>query len=472
MTDEPWRLGAAKTAAAIASRKLSAVEAVRSHLARLDAANGPVNAVTVRLDEAALKAAHAADAAVKAGGPLGPLHGVPVTIKENADQAGLANTNGLPANKGLIAPRDAVHVAAWIEAGAIPIARTNTPEFSYRWHTKNPLWGETLNPWDRARTPGGSSGGAAAAVALGIGAVAHGNDLGGSLRYPAYCCGVATIKPSHGRVAAYNFTQAEERPPAIQMMSVNGPIARNVADVRLALKLMARPSPHDPWAVPVPFEGPPPPRPIRVAFCLDPFGAGIDPAVADAVRRAAGHLAEAGYAVEEKTPPLMPEAGALWGKVAGAEMQTVLGAGIRTYGSAEVNKVIDAYAAPVGAHTLETYMRALAERTRLIREWQRFQETHPLVLMPVSAELAFKANDDASSPARSQSIFAANRFLFTINLLGLPSAAVPTGLAGEIPVGVQIVGPRFREDLCLDAAQAIEDRAGTLYQALWNRTGG
>ncbi len=255
MTDDLWRLGASETAAAIRARKISCADVVESHLARMKAANGPVNAITVDLSDSARRAAQAADKAVAAGGALGPLHGVPVTIKENLDQAGIANTNGLPSNKNLIAASDAPVVKNLVDAGAIPIARSNTPEFSLRWHTKNPVFGETLNPWDRARTPGGSSGGGAAAVALGIGAIASGSDLGGSLRYPAYCCGIATIRPSFGRVPHHNATLTEERAPSTQLMSVQGPMARTVRDVRLGLAVMSARNARDPWWVPAPLEG-------------------------------------------------------------------------------------------------------------------------------------------------------------------------------------------------------------------------
>ncbi|MBI3514529.1 MAG: amidase, partial [Proteobacteria bacterium] len=204
MTDELWRWDAVDVAQAIRLGRVSSREAVASCLQRLDAVNRAVNAVTVVLDEPALAAAAAADQAVKRGDALGPLHGVPVTIKENIDQAGCATTNGVVAFKDVIAETDSPPVANWKRAGAIVIGRTNTPAFSLRWHTDNELRGATLNPWAKTRTPGGSSGGAASSLALGIAPLAHGNDYGGSIRYPAYCCGVAGIRPTLGRVPAFN----------------------------------------------------------------------------------------------------------------------------------------------------------------------------------------------------------------------------------------------------------------------------
>src|SRR5213078_2684423 len=267
----------------------------RAVLDRLAAVNPALNAVTVLLADQALAAADRADAAVRRGEALGPLHGVPVTIKENVDQEGAATANGVPAFKDLMATTDSPPVANWKRAGAVIVGRTNTPAFSLRWDTDNELRGRTYNPWNRERTPGGSSGGAAAALAVGIAPLAHGNDLGGSVRYPAYCCGVAGIRPTLGRIAAYNATVTEERPAGMQLMSVQGPLARRIADVRLGLAAMAVRDPRDPWWVPAPIEGPPVARPIRVALTVDPSRQGVHPDVADAVRAAGAALAEAGY---------------------------------------------------------------------------------------------------------------------------------------------------------------------------------
>src|SRR5204863_6281537 len=188
---------------------------------------------------------------------LALLRGVPVTIKENVAQEGPATGSGVGGCKDVIATRDRAPVASWKRAGAIIVGRTNTPAFSLRWHTDNDLRGRTFNPWHRDRTPGGSSGGAASALAVGIAPLAHGNDLGGSVRYPAYCCGVAGIRPTLGRLAAYNATVTEERPVGMQLMSVQGPLARRVADVRLGLAAMSARDPRDPWWAPAPLVGEP-----------------------------------------------------------------------------------------------------------------------------------------------------------------------------------------------------------------------
>src|SRR5215469_6994116 len=280
MSDKLWRWDAARLAEAIRLGRISSREAVSASLERLAAVNGAVNAVTVVLADEALAAADQADRDLRSGKLFGPLHGVPVTIKENVDQAGTATTNGVVAFKDLIAETDSPPAANWKRAGAIVIGRTNTLAFSLRWHTDNELRGPTLNPWDKTRTPGGSSGGAAASVALGITPLAHGNDYGGSIRYPAYCCGLAGIRPTLGRVPSFNGTAPEEPPISLQIFAVQGPLARRVRDVRLGLAAMAARDMRDPWWVPVPLSGPEPARPIRVALTVNPAGLGVNPAVA------------------------------------------------------------------------------------------------------------------------------------------------------------------------------------------------
>jgi amidase len=206
---------------------ISSREAVQACLDRIAAVNPAINAVVDVLADSALAQARAADRAVAAGEALGPLHGVPVTVKVNVDLAGRPTTNGVVAWRDLIAPADSPVVANLRRAGAIPVGRTNTPGFSFRWFTENDLHGRTLNPWSPAHTPGGSSGGASAALAAGIGAMAHGNDIGGSIRYPAYCTGTFGLRPSFGRVPAFNPSASAERPLSAQLMSVPGPLTRD-----------------------------------------------------------------------------------------------------------------------------------------------------------------------------------------------------------------------------------------------------
>jgi amidase len=464
-----WKWDATTTALRVKAGEVSAVEVVDAHLARLDAVNPGVNAVTFDVSDEARAAAIAADVRQASGAPTGPLHGVPITIKENIDVAGQPTPNGLPVLADTLAVENSPLVNHMLNAGAIIVGRTNTPEFSYRWHTDNPLRGETKNPWTSERTPGGSSGGAASSLALGIGAIAHGNDLGGSLRYPAYCCGLTTIRPTLGRVPSWNSTTPVERTMSLQVMSTQGPIARNVRDARLGLTVMAQPDPHDPWHVPLPVTGPRVTGPIKVAVTYGPVGTPPAPEVKAAVDQAAAHLADAGYIVEHIDPPNIDLMVERWAQLLWAETRTGIDF-MRQIGSTDLMNALDWQMNAFDQLDMAGYVSALAERSAHLRAWSMFMTEHPLVLSPVSQELPFTPGDDVSSEERLLEIFPTQTMLIVMNYLGLPAAAVPTGMAGDGPVGVQIAGPRFREDLCLDGAAAIEERVGPIVPILWERT--
>jgi amidase len=459
MQGQLWRWDAADLAQAIRTRAISARDAVSAALDRLAAVNPRINAIVETLGDEALAAATDADEQVRRGEPLGPLHGVPVTVKVNTDQRGHATTNGIVAFRDVIAPDDAPVAANLKKAGAIIIGRTNTPAFSWRWFTDNDLHGATLNPWNSAITPGGSSGGAAAALAAGIGAVAHGNDIGGSIRYPAYACGLAGIRPSFGRVPSFNPSAPEERPLSAQMMSVQGPWARRVRDLRLGLAAMAQFDPRDPWWVPAPLQGLPVARPIRVAVSADPGGLGVAPAVAAAIRQAAGWLAEAGYVVEEKEPPDFMAAVDAWRTILGTETRIGMLPMIEKYGDKAVRHMARYFDKLTPSLNLPSFGKALASRSTLLRAWMLFFEDFPLVLVPVSCEPPFPAGHDQGDDDTLDRLVTAQRAQFPPACLGLPGISVPTGIAAGLPMGVQLIAGRFREDLLLDAAEIIEARA-------------
>lgn len=234
-----WRLPASELASLIRARKVSARDAAKAALARLDAVNPKLNAVVDHRPEDVLAQADNVDAVIARGGDAGILGGVPVTVKVNVDQAGFATTNGIKAQRDLIAKATNPVVANLRKSGAVILGRTNTPAFSYRWFTTNLLHGDTYNPRDRSITPGGSSGGAGSAVAAGIGHIAHGTDIAGSIRYPAYACGVHGLRPTIGRIPAFNAS-SPERPIGPQITAVSGPLARTVYDLRLALAEIGR----------------------------------------------------------------------------------------------------------------------------------------------------------------------------------------------------------------------------------------
>src|SRR5258707_4003475 len=301
--EDLWRLSAADIAALIRAKKISAKDAAVSALARLDAVNPKINAVVDHRTEDVLAQAGAIDAAIARNEDAGALAGVPVTVKANIDQEGFATTNGLKLQRDIIAKTNSPVIDNLRKAGAVILGRTNCPAFSYRWFTTNLIHGDTKNPRDAGITPGGSSGGEAAAVAAGIGHTAHGTDIAGSIRYPAYACGVHGLRPTMGRVAAFNAV-LPERPIGPQISAVSGPLARTIADIRIALAVMSGRDFRDPWWVPAPLQGPAMPK--RVAMCVNPDG--LDPvaevmaAVADAGKR----LERAGWIVEEiaDTPPM------------------------------------------------------------------------------------------------------------------------------------------------------------------------
>ncbi len=433
---------------------------VAATLARLDAVNPRINAVVRPLHEQALAEATAADEAVAAGRPLGILHGVPVTTKVNVDQTGCPTDNGVVAFKAVMATRDNPVVANLRRAGAIVVGRTNTPAFSMRWFTDNALHGATRNPWDPGRTPGGSSGGAAAATASGIGAIGHGNDIAGSVRYPAYCCGLVGLRVSYGRIPSFNFSAPAPRPISAQLMAVQGPLTRRVRDARLAFAAMAVADPNDARCVSMPLEGPPAQRPIRVAVVADPAGRGrVAPAVTSAVRQAGRWLEEAGYAVEEIEPPELGAVADLWATIGMDDTIAALEPVVAQHGDAAIKQALGLWRAVFPARDPRGILDGLAQRDRLLRLWELFLEERPLVMTPVSNEPAFPVGLDLIDVETTGRIIRAQMMQLAVPVLGLPSISVPTGVVDGLPMGVQITAGRFREDLCLDAAAAIEDRA-------------
>ncbi|MCO6418311.1 amidase family protein [Siccirubricoccus sp. KC 17139] len=453
MTDL-WRLSATDLAARIRARETSAQEATKAALARLEAVNPALNAVIAHDPKQALAAAAAVDAALSRGEDPGPLAGVPVTVKVNVDQEGWATTNGLRLQQDLIARQDSPVVANLKRAGAVILGRTNTPAFSLRWFTRNSLHGATKNPRDPGLTPGGSSGGAAAAVAAGIGAIGHGTDIGGSIRYPAYACGVHGLRPTLGRIPAWNAS-GPDRGIGAQLMAVSGPIARSIADLRLGLAAMAQQDLRDPWWTPAPLEGPAFPK--RAALCLAPDGMKVQPEVAAALRDAAARLEKAGWAVEEvaNTPPLV-ECARLQALLWLAESRRPGPSVFEAEGDPDAIAVSGFMARLCPEASLADFQAALQARVGLLRQWLAFLGKYPAVVMPVSGELPFRDHDDVTSFERFEEIVMAQLPQVGLPLLSLPGLTVSTGLVGRAPVGVQIVGSRYREDVLLAAGEAIE----------------
>src|ERR1700710_2952266 len=448
-----WRLSAKELAALIGTKKISAKDAATAALARLDAVNPAINAVVEQRPGDALAQADAIDAAIGRGEDVGALAGVPVTVKVNIDQEGFATTNGLKIQRDVIAQTNSPVVDNLRKAGAVILGRTNCPAFSYRWFTTNLIHGDTKNPRDPGITPGGSSGGAGAAVASGIGHIAHGTDIAGSIRYPAYACGVHGLRPTVGRVAAFNAS-LPERPIGPQISAVSGPLARTIGDLRIALAAMSGYDARDPWWVPAPLQGPAMPK--RAALCLQPDGletvAEVKAAGADAGKR----LERAGWIVEEVETPPLREAADLQTKLwLGDGYEAQLDAAERE-GDPGALACLRGNKTKVQPFDAAAFSKTLVRRATLTREWQLFFESYAVLLMPVSGELPFSDGLDLRDEASFERVWRAQMPQIGIPFMGLPGLTVSTGLVGRIPVGVQIVSGRYREDLCLLAGEAIE----------------
>jgi len=457
-----WSAG--ETAAQIRDRNVSVTEVTQAHLDQLERVNPKINAITEVVSEA-LDTARAMDADMPKD-DLPPLYGVPVTSKINADQAGYANSNGVIAFKDNICEKDSAVVHNMKSSGSVVIGRTNTPEFSMRWCTSNPLHGVSLNPWDDNVTPGGSSGAAAAAVASGIGAIAHGNDLGGSLRYPAFCCGVATIRPSLGRVPAHNPSAKVDRPPITAAMSVQGPIARSIADVRLGLQSMAQRSSNDPLWTAAQNSGRTRGEKQKIGFCVNPYDAKIDPAIEAAMQDAIAACREAGFDVVETKVPEADLSARLWGDLLFTETEATMGEAIRDFGSEGMNAAFDVYKTQYDLLNVKDFLQGVSERTRIQRLWANMFDDVDLLMMPTSMIRPFENDLDFKDPTQLPALLEAQKPLHSINLLGLPSAAFPTGLADGVPVGVQLIGPMHDDWFVLDRAERIENELGTIWQNL------
>ncbi|MDH0740303.1 amidase family protein [Achromobacter sp. AGC78] len=453
-----WRLSAVELASRIRNREVSAVEAAQSALERLNAVNPALNAVVDHRPDEVMARAAAVDAQLARGEDPGVLAGVPVTVKVNVDQAGYATTNGVKLQKDLIAAANSPVVDNLLRAGAVILGRTNTPAFSLRWFTGNALHGDTRNPRNAALTPGGSSGGAASAVAAGIGHLAHGTDIAGSIRYPAYACGVHGLRPSLGRVAAYNAA-LPERSIGGQLTAVSGPLGRTIADVRLGLAVLAAPDPRDPWWVPAPLVGPDVPR--RAALCVNPDGMDTEPAVVKALQEAARRLTEAGWTVDtlDAVPP-MQEAADLQVRMWMADGYDAMLAAAEKEGDQGALVALRGQRDKAAEANLNNFSAVLTRRATLTRMWEMFLADYPILLLPVSAELPFPDKLDLQGDAAYARVWRAQMTQIGVPFMGLPGLSVAMGQAmssvGQSPVGVQIVAGRYREDLCLAAGEIIE----------------
>ncbi len=463
-----WQLTATELASGLRNGEFTAVEILESVLERCDELNPRINAIVEDLRESALETAAEQDRKAARGEWAGPLHGIPVSIKINVDLEGSATNNGVPGLADATVSEDAPIVQHLRKAGAVIFGRNNAPELSMRATTVNPIYGRTVNPWHEEASPGGSSGGAGAAAAAGMGPMHHGNDIGGSLRFPSYACGVTSLKPTNGRVPAYNPSATAERGLLAQLMSVQGVICRSSDDVKLGLKVMSQEDPRDPWWVPAPFDTWPDGDKPRVGMTTETYGYPMHPDIRNAVYKARDVLKDGGYEVEEVDTPSMLDAAEGWLKIAVYELQATLGPVVDSLGSEDLRNIFNWYYDLGPMTDLEGYFAGMAARTAQTRAWNELLNDYPLVLSPYLMRPTYTWNYDAQGYEQTRDLFQSATYSTGVNFLSLPAGVVPAGRVESLPTGVQVIGKRYREDLILDAMACLEQGLGVLYPTLWD----
>lgn len=443
----------------IRRRKVSPREVVESHLQRIEALNPKLNAFVSLRAEAAREEARAAEAAVERRQPLGPLHGVPMSIKSSIDVAGLPCEAGSRLRAGHVPSTDAPLVTRLRAAGAIVLGNTNVPELLMAYHTENALYGRTNSPWDPSRTPGGSSGGEAAAIAAACVAAGVGSDAGGSLRVPAHFCGLCALKPTPGRIPSAGHYPPNGGP--FTFLAAVGPLARSVADLTLLLEVMAGPDRADPSAVPALFRGvnDQDVRRLAVGWFEDDGRTAVTHETRAAVRTAAEGLTRAGFVVRPFRPAGLEKARQLW------ELFFCRGTAMLlapVLGGAEwelpILKEYKKTAGPLEPLTADALLEAWMARDALVAGVLRQMDDVPILLCPVCSVPAFRHEErEWVVEGTKVSYLDAMSYAQWFNLLGLPAVVVPVGRSPEgLPIGVQVIGRPFEEAAALGVAAWIE----------------
>ncbi|TPL78568.1 amidase [Mesorhizobium sp. B2-3-13] len=438
-------------AAAIAARKISAVEALDAHLAQIDRHNPAVNAVISLDRDGARERAEEADAALSRGEALGPLHGVPFTLKDMHETSGMKTTVGFPLFADYVAKEDSPVVNRLKTAGGVLMAKTNVATMLSDWQSDNPLFGRTSNPWNLQRTPGGSSGGAAAAVCTGMTPFDIGTDMQDSIRLPAAFCGVYGLKPTEHRVSlAGAFPDPGGAARSVRLMSCLGPLARSIDDLALIYRIIAGPDDRDTDLAPVPVEAMPKLdlQTLRIAFAPSfpgfPVAGGISAAVENVARR----LQDAGAIIEEaKLPKLdlhddLAQGGALIGMMMGAAQQEP----------------------PEEPASVSRWFEALARRDKSILAWDRFFEDWDALLCPVAMTTAFPHCAPGTAikvDGKDQSYWMLPAYGAVFNYSGHPALSIPCGQDSDgLPIGLQLVGGRWSEARLLAVGKGMAPLTG------------
>ena len=445
----------------IRRRAVSPVEVTRAVLGRIEQLNGRLGAYVVIHAERALEEARRAEQGVMAGQPLGGLHGLPLSIKDNFWTAGDRTTFGSRLLADFVPTEDAPSVARLRAAGALFVGRTNLPEFAWRGSTDNPLFGESRNPWDLTRTPGGSTGGGAAAVAAGLGPLALGSDGAGSIRIPASFCGLVGLKPSFGRVPLY------PAPGGHELVAHVCPLARTVRDVALLMNAIAHYDRRDPFALPddgvdylaacdQPLVRPRGGSPVRVAWSADLGFAPVERETREIAAAAARAFGEMGLDVEEASPDLGDPSMILRTLYGGA--QAGAHAARPPEQKAQMDPELVAYAEASAALGLVDYFRAVVARQAMVDALRRFFERYDLLLTPTLGLTAFPLGLVGPREVAGREVTHLGWTLcYPFNYSGQPAISIPAGwTASGLPVGLQIVGRRLEDELVLRAAAAFE----------------
>jgi Asp-tRNA(Asn)/Glu-tRNA(Gln) amidotransferase A subunit family amidase len=444
----------------VREKEISPVELVNAHLAKIERLNPQLNAF-VHVDAGRVRReAREAEAAVMSGNSVGPLQGVPISIKSSLDVAGLRCEAGTRLRAGNVATHDAPLVARLREAGAIVLGVTNTPELLMAWETDNLLYGRANSPWDLERTPGGSSGGEAAAIAAGMSAAGVGSDGGGSIRVPAHFSGICGLKPTPGRIPATGHFPVSGGPFAL--IGVVGPMARTVADVKALFEVMQGPDDGDTCAAPVSLRWPgdDEARKLRIGYFEDDGRTPVTPETRAAVRTAAEALRGAGCQVEPFRPEGLEEARVLWKKffvTAGGMLIRPMFHGREKDLSPMLRQFLD-WSAAEPPLTGETLLEAWIGRDILRARFLAQMRKCPILLCPAAAIPAFR-HGERSWKIEGKTVEYLDAWSYTewFNLLGNPAAVVPVSHSAEgLPIGVQIVGRPWEEEQVLEVAAALE----------------
>ena len=457
-------LSAVSMAEQIRQKKLSPVELVEAHLARIEKLNPKLNAF-VQLDvEGARRQARAAEESVTRGEQLGPLHGAPISIKSSIEVTGMKCEAGSKLRASFVAPKDAPLVSRLRNAGAIILGTTNTPELLMAWETDNLLYGRTNNPWDLSRTSGGSSGGEAAAIAVGCSAGGVGSDGGGSIRVPAHFTGICGLKPTPGRIPATGHFPTSVGPFAL--IGVVGPMARTVSDLKVLFEVLQGPDDGDPSAAPVPVRWPNRSdlKKLRIGYFEDDERTPVTAETRATVRAAAEALKRAGFRVEPFRPEGLEQARQLWWQffgIAGGMLLRPMTKGRE----AELSPILKQHLSWVAAepsHTGQTLLDTWIMRDVLRMQVFSQMREYPVLLCPVASIPAFY-HGERSWKIDGKTVQYLDAWSYTewFNLLGTPAVAVPFGRSNEgLPIGVQIVARPWEEELVLAVAAELETQRG------------